>query len=137
MRHTAGQSADRLHLLRLPQLGFRLSKGLLRPGPLDELADLQSDIGRHLEQFLIGLPHLPAVEFDDDLDTAADANGESECAVQTDGPGRHGARKIGVGLYVRDPRRVAGGPDPAWEPHTTHECLQGGGRHELVGPQGR
>ena len=111
MRDAAGQSPDGFHFLSLAQLGFGFPKHPFRSSPLTELADLETDVFHHSQQLVIGLPDLPAEEFDDTLDLTSDEHGKSKCPVEPSLLSLHLTRKVGIQRDVRHPGRLAAGPN--------------------------
>ena len=76
----AGELADRLHLLRLPELLLGGPQGFLRVAPLEELSDLPADI-RHDRQELVVLRDGVTVEEHDDPGHLAALDRKRDAAV--------------------------------------------------------
>src|SRR6516162_7055666 len=93
--------------------GFRFLQCLGDALTLDELPDLTADSGKHLQEIVIGWPHLAAKEFDngDHLEPMQHWKGEGPVHTLLDGGRR--PRKINITSYVADPRRLTAGPNPA------------------------
>ena len=111
VRDPAGQSPDGFHFLSLAQLGFGFPKHPFRSSPLTELADLEADVFHHSQQLVIGLPDLPAEEFDDTLDLTPDEYRKPERPVETSLLCLDPTRKIRIQRHVCHPGRLAAGPN--------------------------
>ena len=108
-----------------------LEDGLLGLLPLHELADLAADGGQHPEQLLVGLLDLAAEDLHDAQDVAADRDREPERPVQPDaGRGRR-PREIPVRDDVRDPGRLAAGPDASRQADAPANGCPSAQGHEL------
>src|SRR5688572_23651698 len=137
MRHTAGQSSHRFHLLRLSQLRLCFPQYPFRSSSLAELTDLETDVFHHLQPLVIGLPHLAAEEFDDTLDLTPYENRKSKRPVEPDLPSRRATKKIGIRRHIRHPCRLSARPNPSGQTLPAYKRSLPGVQSKRIGLHGR
>src|SRR5712691_3847255 len=101
-------------LLLLPQ-------GKLYPPARGVLADLAANICQHCEKFLVRLSDLAAEELHDTQDFTPQNNWETQGSMQPFFCCNRRSWEVGILDDVRNPRRLAAGPDPAGQSNPTRK----------------
>ena len=90
----------------------------LRALALEDPSELPPDASDQSDQVFVRRHLDGREEFQHGHDFAPDRDGKSESALHADVIDEFGPWKVGVGLYVFDPRRFAGGQDSPRQPYT-------------------
>ncbi len=81
--------------------------------PLDELADLGSQVGHHLQDGVVGAPGLVTEKLDHAQAVASEQDGDGEGRVQSFFPGHRVTRRVKIVGKFGDPNRLAVRPNPS------------------------
>ena len=81
----------------------RLFIEVLLGGPLDELANLKTNGGKHGQQFFVGFLNIPVEKFNDTNNFGPRFYREGESGMEAFSCGSSRARKIRVGNHISDP----------------------------------